>query len=334
MSPTAAGRYCATCATEVVDFTRMSEAEVVAFLTERRGQRVCAFMAAPVPPPVKLAEAPRRWLLAALALLSGPPLAAARLPPQPRPMLLAQNPAQAIITIRGVVLDDSLNVPVGGACVYIGRTQYGAVANVRGEFSVSFPADWEPAKTGSVTLRIGHVPFALVEQTVVVNVRDNPTPAPLTIRQLSVPQRGFRKGKAVLEESPAPVPEVLFQRAGASSTVTIRGVVLDDSLRVAVPGALVYVGSTGYGAIANERGEFTLTFAPDWEPAHGGSLDLRIVADPFQFQEKRVLVDWRRRAPQPEVIRLASVPMRGHVKGEAVWQKPPVAPPKVRPKRK
>ena len=32
MTPTAQGRHCAVCATEVVDFTRMSEAEVLAFL--------------------------------------------------------------------------------------------------------------------------------------------------------------------------------------------------------------------------------------------------------------------------------------------------------------
>jgi hypothetical protein len=249
MAPTAAGRHCAVCATEVVDFTRMSEAEVLAFLAARRGQPVCAFVAAPAGPAVAhsfgRAQGPRRWLLAAAALLSGQPVAATRLPsPVPAEVLTRQDPAQAIITIRGVVLDDSLNVPVEGARIYIANTPYGVVTNERGEFSVSLPANWEPVKAGSVALRIGRRPFALLEKTVVVSVKDNPAPAPLVIRQLSVPQRGFHKGKAELEGDPVPVPGALFSLAASRVAVTIRGVVMDDSLQVPVPRAEVFIAGT------------------------------------------------------------------------------------------
>ena len=37
MMPTAAGHYCGRCQTEVVDFTRMSDAEVLAFMAARKG---------------------------------------------------------------------------------------------------------------------------------------------------------------------------------------------------------------------------------------------------------------------------------------------------------
>ncbi|WP_460617085.1 peptidase associated/transthyretin-like domain-containing protein [Hymenobacter ruber] len=207
MTPTAAGRQCGRCQTEVVDFTRMSQAEILAFMAGRKGQRVCAFMAVPpaVPHHPKRWSGPRRWLLAAAAFLSGQQVSAAALPPQPLRIghwLVGQAPRQAMITIRGVVMDDSLNVPVAGARVYFGDTQYGTIANERGEFSFSFPADWAPAKSGIIKVRVGGVPFALLEQTVQVSIKETLVPAPLAIRLLSIPERGFRKGRAILEEPP------------------------------------------------------------------------------------------------------------------------------------
>ncbi|MEL5994475.1 peptidase associated/transthyretin-like domain-containing protein [Hymenobacter segetis] len=211
MMPTADGRQCGRCQTEVVDFTRMSQAEILAFMAARKGQRVCAFMAVPVAVlhHPKRWSGPRRWLLAVAAFLSGQQVSAAALPPQPLLIghsLVGQNPGKAMITIRGVVIDDSLNVPVAGARVYFGETQYGTVANERGEFSFSFPADWAPAKSGIIKVRVGGVPFALAGQAVEVSVKVTSAPSPLTIRLLSIPERGFRKGKARLEEPPVPLP--------------------------------------------------------------------------------------------------------------------------------
>lgn len=81
LAPTAAGWHCARCQTEVIDFTRLSEAEVLAYLAERRGQRVCAAMQVPlVPQPYKQLWGPRRWLLAVATLLGWH--SAAALPPQ------------------------------------------------------------------------------------------------------------------------------------------------------------------------------------------------------------------------------------------------------------
>jgi hypothetical protein len=333
MAPTAAGRHCRSCQTEVVDFTRMSEAEVLAFLAARRGQPVCAFMAAPAVPAAPhsfgRAQGPRRWLLAAMALFSGQPVAAVRLPSRlPAWDMVQQNPAQAIITIRGVVLDDSLNVAVAGAPVYIDNTPYGVVTDERGEFSVSLPANWEPVKTGRVTLRIGRQPFALLEKTVVVSVKADSAPAPLVIRQQSVPQRGFRKGKVNLEGPPVPVPGALFSLATSRAAITVRGVVVDDSLQVPVPRAEVFIDGTKYGAVTNELGEFELTFARDWKVLEQRQLVLLITAGHFVFMPKHVPLDVNRPPTARLVVRLLSTVARGGIVGKIARTPPPVRPPR------
>jgi hypothetical protein len=332
MTPTVAGRHCARCQTEVVDFTRMSEGEVLAFMASRRGQSICAFMAAPVPsvPLVKQMKGPRRWLLAAVAFLSGQPLAARGLPPQPLPvstLFAKQNPAQRIVTIRGTVVDDSLQVPVQGARIYIGNTPYGIIANEHGEFSISLPADWEPVKSGIVQLRIGRVPFVLAEQIVEVAVKEMLAPAPLIIRQQSVPHRGFYKGKPVIEADPAPVPSAFFRLADQRTVVTVRGIVMDDSLNVPVPGSQVFIDGTRYGAIANEQGEFELTFARDWKAVAQRQLMLNVSGAPFAFAYKQVPIDINYPPPSPLVVRLVPTP---GLMGKIRRTNPPVRPPRPR----
>ena len=74
MRATADGRYCGACQTEVVDFTRLSEAEILAYLARRGGRPVCVLAHASqvVPAPVTRW---RQWLLAGLALLDWYPVA-------------------------------------------------------------------------------------------------------------------------------------------------------------------------------------------------------------------------------------------------------------------
>lgn len=207
LAPTAAGWHCARCQTEVIDFTRLSEAEVLAYLAGHRGQRVCAAILAPlVPQPYQRPRGPRRWLLAAAALLGWhsadalPPL-----PPSPPPCSAAAT-RHTRVTISGLVLDDSLNVPLRGAFVFVKGTKYGAVTNEKGEFSFSFSPDWKPAETGELSLEVSASHFTFQPQLVTVSLKENPAPAPLTVRLLSLPQRGFIKGKAALIAPPVPPP--------------------------------------------------------------------------------------------------------------------------------
>ncbi|MFD1873980.1 hypothetical protein [Hymenobacter bucti] len=210
MTPTAAGRHCAACRTEVVDFTAMSEAELLAYLTARTGQQLCGRMAAPAAAsgPSKWQAKPLRWLLAVAALCGWQAAPAAGLPPQiiPGGSSLLKPAIKATITTRGVVMDDLYNIPVEGAYVFIKGTKYGAVTDAGGNFTLLLLADWPPIKGGVLTLLITSNPFSFLAKTVKVNLRNNAGPARLTIRLLSPPERGTVMGKPVLVSPPATLP--------------------------------------------------------------------------------------------------------------------------------
>jgi hypothetical protein len=167
-------------------------------------------LAAPavVPRPVKRVRGPLRWLLA-MTTLVGWQTTALGLPPQVPPSsgsLLKTTPAQAPITVRGVVLDDAFNIPVAGAYIFIKGTKYGAVADANGRFTLSLPADWAPIKGGMLTLLVLDDPFSFLDSSVQVSLKNGVHPAPLTIRLLSQPERGIVMGKPVLPEPPAVLP--------------------------------------------------------------------------------------------------------------------------------
>jgi len=210
LTPTAAGYHCAACATEVVDFTRLSEAEVLAYLAARPGQRVCAVLAAP--PAARQLMRPRglrRWLLGLAALLGLPGAPAAGLPPPQAPTkatLRGRVALGAPITIRGVVLDEAYNVPVAGAYVFVAGTKYGAVTNERGEFVISFTADWKPVRGGVVKLDISAGYFTFVPQSVAVTFAEARHGAALLVRLLSRPGRGQILGKVKFSAPPVPPP--------------------------------------------------------------------------------------------------------------------------------
>lgn len=211
MTPTAAGRHCAACQKTVVDFTRISEADIVAYLAARPKQSVCGIITAPaaIPRQYKRKTTLRRWLLVAAAFFGGHPISALSLAPQRPPVRTDSfwgQVGRATIVIRGVVLDEALNIPVQGTYVFINDTKYGAVTNERGEFTLSFSAEWEPVKSGTIKLRVTGVPFELVAQTVVVRFGGNRSPAPLTVRLLSEPERGRVMGKAFQALPPTAPP--------------------------------------------------------------------------------------------------------------------------------
>jgi hypothetical protein len=216
LAPTAAGWHCARCQTEVIDFTRLSEAEILAYLAERSGQRVCAAMQVPlVPQHCKRPKGVRRWLLAVAAFLGWQ--SAEALPPQLPPSQSSFFKAAVDnerITIRGVVLDDSLHVPIQGAYIFINGTKYGAVTNEKGEFSFTFSPDWPPAQKGEFLLEVSAGHFTFERQLVVVSFKDNaaPTPLPITVRLLSRPQRGFIRGKVKFTPVPVAPPSVQQSR--------------------------------------------------------------------------------------------------------------------------
>jgi len=211
MTPTANGRHCAACQTEVVDFTHMSEDEVRAYLAAHRGARVCGLLAAPktVPRHYK-----RRRPLLAVAALFGWQLAAscAGKPPQRLPAVtVAVVSAAPQITIRGQVVDDSLHgsQPRGGIYVFVGGTKYGAITDAQGNFVLTFDEAGPLVIDRKVKLYIPPVAFATQDEQLTVNLEEHATELPaVLIRLRSIAERGLVKGKAILVQPPVPLSKM------------------------------------------------------------------------------------------------------------------------------
>ena len=143
------GRHCAACQCTVVDFSHMSEVEVLAYLAQASGKRVCgAFRPDQVQVPAGMLPAPasawRRWAAAALALLglraAAPAVAQAQAgrtlgAPMAAP---AQYPARML---RGQVLVAGTKEPLAKAAVLVeGLEQTVVYTDAQGRFQLSLPA--------------------------------------------------------------------------------------------------------------------------------------------------------------------------------------------------
>ncbi|MGY3090696.1 hypothetical protein ACVWYF_003757 [Hymenobacter sp. UYAg731] len=215
MSPTAAGRHCAACATEVVDFTRMSDAEILAFMARQGGRPVCALAHSAQLAPLAPATRWRRWLLAGLALLGWQSATscatkAPQQPPVPTTATVATDPAMTParqLIIRGQVLDGAGGPAVAGVRVLINDTQFGTITDEKGNFELIMARDWAPIASGSVTLKFLGNPFDFQPKDVVLDLKATPQPAPLVVPMESVPNRGKVMGKIRMPEPPVAPPQ-------------------------------------------------------------------------------------------------------------------------------
>ena len=209
MTPTAAGRHCAACQTEVVDFTRMSEAEILSYLAARPKQRVCSLIAAPAATPryYKRKSGFRRWLLAAAAFFGAHHVSALNLPPQRPPIRTASffwaEVSRATITIRGLVLDDSLGVPLQGAQVRINGGRYGAVTDEHGEFVLTMRSNWRPVHNDTFELYVSMGHFIYEGQTIKIDLAALAMAPPLVVR---LSRLGVTMGKIHVTRPPVPPP--------------------------------------------------------------------------------------------------------------------------------
>ncbi|WP_426489672.1 carboxypeptidase-like regulatory domain-containing protein [Hymenobacter sp. 102] len=151
MTPAAQGRHCAACNKVVVDFTRMTDAEVVAYLTQASGRSCGRFRAEQLQRPLRVAtEAPvsRRWLAAALAVLglgaAGPVAAQTRsAAPQEQRLLLgkpvAPKPASPERVIRGRVTDAGSGEGLPGVTVLLKGSHVRIDTQADGSFELTLP---------------------------------------------------------------------------------------------------------------------------------------------------------------------------------------------------
>ncbi len=125
---------------------------------------------------------------------------------------MGQAPATPVavpetITVHGVTLDDSLNVPIPGLFLYLNDTKYGAITDAQGAFSFSFPTGWKPVRGGILTIKVVPVPFTFKYMRVPLNWRTHDPAQPLILRLASAPERGRpNMYGSILMAPPVPPP--------------------------------------------------------------------------------------------------------------------------------
>lgn len=201
MTPTGPGRHCASCQQVVVDFTRKTDAEILAYLAGAASKPCGRFRATQLERPLRPPPAASRWrawlgaLLAVGSLGSGlAPQAAAQYhyagsagplpatpPPSPKPAPPARPapsaPDAALTTalptllpgsslaIRGVVRDAATHELLPGVTVLIKGTTKGTSTNEQGEFELA-----PTAANQNITLIFSSVGYSNSEQAAVSGV--------------------------------------------------------------------------------------------------------------------------------------------------------------------
>ncbi len=117
MTPTSAGRHCASCEKEVMDFTRMTDGEVAAWFGERMGQRVCGRLRVDqvgrvLLPAARPVQGWWRWAVATLALVGLRERVAAQQSASPATQLHQRNAAIEVV-------DAQTDQPIVGARIVI-----------------------------------------------------------------------------------------------------------------------------------------------------------------------------------------------------------------------
>ena len=161
MTPTAAGRHCAACRTEVVDFTQKSPDEILAYLRQAGSQPVCGRVRTTQLAPAGAAgNRWRRWAgtllvastfgallpgLAASATLAG--AGSATVPPpasQPSfqkapelPKRLRKQLAASQLIVRGIVLDAGTRTPAAGITILLKDTNWATATDAEGRFALT-----------------------------------------------------------------------------------------------------------------------------------------------------------------------------------------------------
>jgi hypothetical protein len=154
MTPTTAGRHCAACQKTVVDFTYLTDAELLAYFQQATGE-TCGRLRRdqqnrPLLPatPGRPAARWRAWLALALAawgLRASPAAATDRRPAgangavHPRKKASAR-PLPAPKLLRGTVLDAATHEPMAGVAVFLKGENRSATTDSAGRFWLRLPA--------------------------------------------------------------------------------------------------------------------------------------------------------------------------------------------------
>ncbi|OWP64352.1 hypothetical protein CDA63_04780 [Hymenobacter amundsenii] len=153
MTPAAQGRHCAACAKTVVDFSCMTDAQVVAWLSRQAAGATCGRFATPQLHRPLATGATTGWprTLAALLALLGLGAAAPAIAQIPRPQTLTEQTLsmgivatqpQAVLPVRvvqGRVTDASTGLGLPGVAVLVEGTHYGTSTRADGTYELDVP---------------------------------------------------------------------------------------------------------------------------------------------------------------------------------------------------
>lgn len=162
MSPTANGRYCSSCAKEVVDFTNSNDEVIANYMQANASSHICGrFNTSQLSRPLKVAPTISaysrygKWIVAALLLGSSHLAFANELAVlQTQQVVFADaikieqdcveivhEQKQAYYTIKGRIVDDETGEELLGASIYAVGLELGTVSDLDGNFQLQIPLD-------------------------------------------------------------------------------------------------------------------------------------------------------------------------------------------------
>lgn len=164
MSPEGAGRFCGSCNKVVVDFTRLSDNQIVEILSDT-SRKYCGHFNTTQLDRIMVAEKPATYLLPAMVITA----------------LLVAGGSVTVVSaatnipvtdtanyITGVVADKSGN-PLQGATIMFKGTRTGVLADYFGNYKLAIPPE---LKGKDLTLVFAFIGFKTVEMPVTANYEE------------------------------------------------------------------------------------------------------------------------------------------------------------------
>lgn len=174
MTVTEKGRFCAVCQKCVIDFTTMTDAEIIRHLNREKGETCGRFtleqLNRPLTPPNRFKIPFSKWVLASTFSLSfmSPKEGFAAQTLKPLVNFSKKISSQAVDNKRitdsliafGTVVDSSTHEPIVGATVRIKGTTIGIATDFDGNFSFNIPSEYQ---TNDICLNISYIGYEAQE---------------------------------------------------------------------------------------------------------------------------------------------------------------------------
>lgn len=282
MTPVQKGKFCGSCNKEVVDFSLMTDAEVLNFFIKSTGNTCGRFYNDQLQRPLQETkiEKKRGWklILASVSSL----LMIVKVNAQKKindiklkgkvseermlscpPIIVGDVSIKSIDSVKPVnniingIVSDENKQPIAGATVLIKGTKTGTIANEKGEFSLKLDAI-----TTSKTLVVNSVGF--ISKEIVVT--------PQQIQQQQIIQ--LKLSQEIMGEIIVTTP--------VNRTITISGKVVDEKNNP-IPGASIFERNRLAG-VADEKGNFKIT-------SHTLQDTLPIKISSLGFEDEKATID-------------------------------------------